>query len=441
MKTGDILAMAFLNLWRRKLRAFLTVLGMVIGMASIIVMVSLGIGINEAHRQTYESVGSLTTIEVNSYNWEIRDDGTYSSTEVELNDKAVELFRSMEGVSAVMPQVETWGYIKSGQYVASTSILGVNAEDAEQFGFKLSDGRMPQASGGNRIELVASAWMKEEFYNPRTGKSAYDWKTGESKISFDRSRFQLTFDSSNVYQDFNMGVSSDMESETVVRTPGKMYTLEVVGQQTQEGNNYAYYSLIDLDQLKKLAKQEKEYMHLELDKYNNVLVKCETVDDVKPVKDAISKMGYGTYSLQDQLDAAQKSTEQLRVLLGAIGGVALLVAAIGIMNTMLMSIYERTKEIGVIKVLGCRMRNIATLFLTEAAYIGLFGGILGLGVSYGLSAILNHFLLGESGLMSVIPVYLAVFAMAFSILVALLSGMYPAVRAMRLSALNAIRSE
>ncbi len=441
MRAGDILAMAFLNLWRRKLRAFLTVLGMVIGMASIIVMISLGIGINEAHRQTYESAGSLTTIEVSSYNWQVNDDGMYSSTEVKLDNKSVQTFRQMKGVSAVMPRIETWGYIKSGQYIAGVSILGIEAEEAEEFGFKLGSGRMPRATAGNRVEMVIGSWTMRDFYNPATGKQAYNWNTGTSRVSLEHSRFQLTFDSENVYSTYrsmDMGYEDDGSSG---RVPGKMYTLDIVGEQTEEGNNNAYYALMDMEQLMKLAKQNKDYMHINTDRYDSVLVKCARVEDVRGVKEEIARMGYGTYSLQDQLDAAQKSTEQLRYLLGAIGGVALLVAAIGIMNTMLMSIYERTKEIGVIKVLGCRMRNIAMLFLTEAAYIGLIGGLIGLGVSYGLSAVLNNFLLGESGMMSVIPVYLGIFALAFSIVVALLSGMYPAARAMRLSALSAIRSE
>ena len=110
------------------------------------------------------------------------------------------------------------------------------------------------------------------------------------------------------------------------------------------------------------------------------------------------------------------------------------------MNTMMMSIYERTKEIGIIKVLGCRMSNIAGLFLTEAAYIGFFGGALGLGLSYGLSLVLNNFL-EASGFKSVIPLYLAAGALVFSIMVALISGLYPAMRAMKLSPLAAIRNE
>jgi ABC-type antimicrobial peptide transport system permease subunit len=165
------------------------------------------------------------------------------------------------------------------------------------------------------------------------------------------------------------------------------------------------------------------------------------IDDVLTVQQQIQDMGYGASSLQDALKAAQESAKQLQMLLGAIGGVALLVAAIGIMNTMMMSIYERTRELGIIKVLGCRMSNIATLFLTEAAYIGFFGGALGLALSYTLSFVLNTAVLQSVGMSSVIPLYLSLGALLFSVVVALISGMYPAIRAMRLSALTAIRSE
>ena len=154
-----------------------------------------------------------------------------------------------------------------------------------------------------------------------------------------------------------------------------------------------------------------------------MLVKCNDIADVKAVKTAIENMGYGTYSAQDAVEMAEEQTARIQYLLGAIGGVSLLVAAIGI-----------------IKVLGCRMSNIAGMFLAESAFIGLFGGALGLGVSYGLGLVLNA-LLASSGLTSVIPLYLAVGAVAFSVLVGLLSGLYPAIRAMRLSPLAAIRNE
>ena len=103
-------------------------------------------------------------------------------------------------------------------------------------------------------------------------------------------------------------------------------------------------------------------------------------------------------------------------------------------------IFKNEIILDIIKVLGCRMGNIAGLFLAESAYIGLFGGTLGLAISYGLSLLLNG-LLADAGLKSIIPAALAFGAVAFSIVVALLAGLYPALRAMRLSPLAAIRNE
>ena len=135
-------------------------------------------------------------------------------------------------------------------------------------------------------------------------------------------------------------------------------------------------------------------------------------------------------------------------LLGGIGAVSLLVAAIGIANTMMMSIYERTKEIGVMKVLGCSLRNIREMFLLEAAFIGLLGGIAGNILSFVMSAAINV-IVGSSGAMSMgtdstisyIPWWLVLMSMVFAVLVGVLAGYFPAKRAMKLSPLAAIRNE
>lgn len=431
MKIRDLFSMAFMNLWRRKLRAFLTVLGMVIGVAAIIVMVSLGIGINESFRQNYEQAGSLTVIQVNSYR-EVQAKAGMSYArpqEVTLDDKSVQSFRQIQGVTAVMPLYQTWAGIRSGQYVSSLSIAGVDPKLAAEFGFDLSEGRMPEAAGA-KLEVVLGNGVLEGFYNPLNGKQAID-KDGNPKIKPESARFQITFDYTNL----------DPRAQGDPSVPkGKLYDAKIVGRMQQTGNN-SYYSLMDINTVKKLAKENKNWMGIDTKKYSTIWVKCADINQVEDINQQIKDMGYGTFSLQDALKAAQQSAAQLQMLLGAIGGVSLLIAAIGIMNTMMMSIYERTREIGIIKVLGCRMRNIAALFLTEAAYIGLFGGLIGLGLSYGLSAVMNVAVLQSVGMKSVIPVYLSLGAVAFSIFVALISGMYPAIRAMRLSALTAIRSE
>ena len=438
MSLKDMLTTAFLNLWRRKMRAFLTVLGMVIGVASIVVMVSLGIGIKQATIESFAGTGSLTTIRVNSWSYVSTGNGGGSSRQKKLDKKAMAEFKQITGVQAVMPLIETYGMLKSGRYITDASILGVTKEQAEQFGITLADGKIPGSSGGSVYEIALGAWTLQNFYNPDNGSQAVD-RNGNSKITAD-SRMQLTFDYRAARNKTIADITANAGDQEKVTPLGAFYKLKVVGTMDQGNNDFSYYCIMDATQLEKLAKANKDFTDYNSGSYQTVYVKCANIEDVKPVKNAITQMGYGTYSLQDAVEMAEKSTQNVQYLLGAIGGVALLVAAIGIMNTMMMSIFERTKEIGIIKVLVCRIDNIAGLFLTEAAYIGLFGGALGMGLSFGISALLNVFL-ASSGMRSIIPAYLVIGAVLFSIVVALVAGMYPAIRAMKLSPLAAIRNE
>ena len=116
MKFPDMLRTAFLNLWRRKLRAFLTVLGMVIGTSSIVVMVSLGVGMRQSMIESYASMGSLTNITVNNYRYVETADGGGTFKDVKLDDKAVNKIRKLPGVEGAMPQITAWGMAMSGKY-------------------------------------------------------------------------------------------------------------------------------------------------------------------------------------------------------------------------------------------------------------------------------------------------------------------------------------
>jgi putative ABC transport system permease protein len=438
MKISDLLSTAFLNLWRRKMRAFLTVLGMVIGVASIVVMVSLGIGIKQATIESFAGTGSLTTIRVNSWSYVSNGNGSGSSRQTKLNKKAVTQFKKIPGVEAVMPLVESYGMLKSGKYAVDASILGVTKEQAEKFGITLAKGELPGEGSATTYEIALGAWTLQSFYTPDNYRQAID-KNGNPKVTTE-SRMQLTFDYRNIYTQIVISKPDSGGDTEEVIPPGDFYNLKVTGIMDQDNNDFSYYCIMDAASLEKLAKANKKFTNFESNNYNSVLVKCANIEDVKPVKNMISDMGYGTYSLVDAVEMAEASTKNTQYLLGAIGGVALLVAAIGIMNTMMMSIFERTKEIGIIKVLGCRIDNIAGLFLAESAYIGLFGGALGLGLSFLTKLLLNQFL-ASSGLRSIIPAYLAFGAVGFSIIVAFAAGLYPAVRAMKLSPLAAIRNE
>ncbi len=106
--------------------------------------------------------------------------------------------KKIPGVTAVMPMIETWGMLKSGQYSSHITIQGVDIEEAEAFGYVLSEGRLPEKQGGSTFEIVFGSFTLMNFYNPRTGRDAMD-NEGNPKITMENGRFQLTFDDSNIY--------------------------------------------------------------------------------------------------------------------------------------------------------------------------------------------------------------------------------------------------
>ena len=190
--------------------------------------------------------------------------------------------------------------------------------------------------------------------------------------------------------------------------------------------------------------------------YNQVVVKAVDINHVADVQKTINADGYNTSSMEDIREPLQKEARQKMLLLGGLGAISLFVAAIGIANTMIMSISERTREIGIMKALGCYVRDIRVLFLSEAGAIGLIGGIIGVIISYIAMIVMNLISLGGpptfSNILlcitggeaitrtSVIPVWLILFAMVFSVFIGLASGFYPANKAVKISALEAIRS-
>ena len=135
----------------------------------------------------------------------------------------------------------------------------------------------------------------------------------------------------------------------------------------------------------------------------------------------------------------------MTLILGGIGSVAFIVSAIGIINTMLMSIYEREKEIGVMKVIGASIKDVRSLFLIESGFIGFFGGVIGLLISLGVGKIINVFMAGGGmfgtgdTIIAISPI-LAIVGVGFSSLVGVMAGYIPARRATKLSAIEALRS-
>jgi putative ABC transport system permease protein len=188
---------------------------------------------------------------------------------------------------------------------------------------------------------------------------------------------------------------------------------------------------------------------LEQDGYDTVIVRAQNLATVPAVSEAIQSFSLQTQSLEAILAVANQVLALLQALLGSVGALALLVAALGVANTMMMAIYERTREIGVLKALGASPGEIRLLFTTEAALIGLIGGVFGLIFGTLLGRLVDwaahRYLINEGvtgvGQLSVVPPWLAIGALIFAALIGLLAGLYPAARAARLDPVQALRHE
>ena len=437
MNRRDMIDMALRNLWKRRLRTALTVLGVVIGTASIVVMVSIGIGMNQGFASQLENWGSLQVIDVYPSGGMEYDKATDSMKQTkkqdELNAKAVENFRQMEHVEAVSPVINEYLYLVTGKLVADASIIGIEPGAMTALGYQVAEGRALTEEDSKAIVVGGSV----EFYNPKLSWEMRN-STEAPKVDVLNEKLSLTWD-------WNYGTRNADKSIKPIK-------VDAVGTLPADGNN-SWSIIMPIKELENLQKEKKKWEESQSEgntssnsrkskEYEHVMVKVDEIDNVQKVQQQIKDMGFRASSLTDQLEAMKETTRMLRLVLGAIGAISMVVAAISITNTMVMAIYERTKEIGIMKVIGASLKDIKGLFLTEAAFIGFSGGIIGIIVSYGASFLVNFVAQRQGSTMqSAIPIWLALGGVAFSTAVGVIAGYLPAKRAMKLSALMAIKTE
>ncbi|RHP45627.1 FtsX-like permease family protein [Clostridium sp. AF32-12BH] len=445
MKFVDLLAMSLKNLSRRKLRTALTVLGVVIGTASIVVMVSLGIGLSELNRELISSYGSLTEITVNNpYNGDSTKDPLY------LTDDVVKQMEKLPYVTGVYPMLQVDVLMQQGKYTSNVTLNGVPYEYLKKI--PLGQGTLSYSSDHELKLIYGNAII--QWFTDAKGNNTY-WETGElPNVDFMGKPMFVIFDTDTYYQSQNGGEDAPK--------PPKKYLLKadgVVEGGVDDYNSYAYnvYTRLDLleTQLKRIFKKKaipgqpttkkgKPYRYFI---YNSCSVNVDDIEHVGEVQKKLTDMGFQASSNADWMKQSEQQSNMIQAVLGGIGAVSLFVAAIGIANTMMMSIYERTKEIGIIKVLGCDMKVIRNMFLLESGFIGFMGGVVGLVFSAGISFAINHLLqigqtmTGMSGNISRIPLWLAAASVGFAVLMGMAAGFFPALRAMKLSPLAAIRNE
>ena len=453
MKLSDLLLMSISNLWKRKLRTVLTVLGVVIGITSIVVMMALGNGLKESMMESISNYSSITQITVNSErSW--NSDGKQQE-EIRLDDALVQELSSMEHVVGVSPKLTVSVLAKSGKYISWMNLCGMTQEGLASLKLPVGQGELPKEGG--ELTLFYGSSVLTDFYIEKTGIYPYWEKQEVPDIDLMESPIFIIFDTDAYWSSKNSGSDPD----TPVTKAPKKYLVKTSGVMEGEPGEWTMNSsnvYCDMEalkiQLKRVFKKNpipgqptrkngKPYNELF---YTELVVQVDEMENVQALTTMLQDQGYNAYSDAEWIQSQTEQMNTIQLVLGAIGAVSLLVAAIGITNTMMMSIYERTKEIGVMKVLGCDIRNIQALFLMEAGFIGFIGGIVGIIFSYGLSIVINS-LLGASQVMGMtgdicrIPGWLPLLAVLFAIVIGMIAGFLPSLRAMRLSPLAAIRNE
>ena len=438
MKPRDLFRYGCTNLFRRKTRTILTALSMAVGVMCIVVLISVGLGYEQAYRESIEAMGSLTKIDVTPAN------SDYGRTAV-LNEKAVEAFRGIDGVEAVTPVLQQSAYIATGNFVNMVRVYGIDLSTAESF--MLTPERGTIAEEGTHLHPEV---MFTDDVSAGLANKAKDWEPaldedGNPLVDLLEAPVRMTFDYSNL--------TGEAKADTDGRAlpSGNLYNLRVTGICSTLNNNFTSSAFMAYDRLEEMVQANANYLGAATETktaeekangptYDLVWVKVKNVNDVQRIVKLIRDTGLNTYSLNDMLETVRTQSRQIQGMLGALGGIAVLISAICVANTMMMSITERTREIGVLKVLGTIRGDIFKMFLTEALIVGVIGGAAGLILSF-IAKWLIPVIFASQELRCVLPWWLAVCGVVFAGAVAIAAAWMPARKATLISPNEAIRSE
>ena len=466
MKISDEISLSARNLLRRKGRTVLTLVGVVIGTCMVVLMISLGIAQTKTNEEMLQSWGDLTQVQIYGYGTMMGSDGK----PLYLDDAAITNIKQIPHVAAATPYAQAYnleGEITAGRNGRYTSdiynLIGIDPTALEPMGFALQSGSWP-----TNIPASEKATKLQVLVGSSTGYNFQDSR--KSYNSPKRYRYEGQTDANGKELPPFVDIDKDKMTLTIKTGEGsteksRSWELEVVGVLEPDGAK-GYWTqsgiVLRIQDMKMLQKIYNDMTKTkeESKSYEQVYVKVDDLSNVTDVETAIHDMGFtNTYSMNQQREEMQKQVMNSQMIFGGIAAVSLLVAAINIINTMTMAIYERTREIGVMKVLGCELGNIRTMFLLESSTIGFIGGLIGLGISLIASFVLNnlstlgqgldlsglmgggYYMGGGGGTISIIPPWLMLAALVFATLVGLVAGILPANKAVKISALEAIRHE
>jgi putative ABC transport system permease protein len=447
VKLRDLTELAARNLHEAMLRNSLTTLGIGVGVASLVAMLSLGVGLQQLASQRLSNPGLFNAVIVTPRNnirggFSRRVDGTNGTPpapEMPLDDDARKKFAAMPNVEEVYPEIRFPTEIHYNRNPYPTVVAGVpqsakvsgayddmqgqffSGPDAQEAIVQIELARQLSAANPNAVigQEITLNYAEREELAPAAG--------GAISGGF-----------SVVPREDKLKIIGTTESEPV----------------TGAGGFGQVRLMIPLEVAEKLQAAQVNDLRAVLgnnsgrNNYASLTVRVGSARQVQAVEDNIKAMGYGAFSLLDISRNLRLVFAVFDLLLGAFGSLALVVASLGIVNTLVMAILERRREIGILKALGASDADVKSLFFTEAGCMGVAGGILGVILGWGIGRAITfgaNFYLHRQNLPSIeltsVPWWMALGAIAFSIGVSLAAGFYPASRAARLNPVEALRYE
>jgi len=460
MRMSDYIEQACGNLWKKKLRTFLTTGGVVIGIGALVSMFAFGQGVQQNIKDQFEEMDLLNYINVSARhdarrnrfgsdpdapqaNDEPNEPAGDAAERVEvLDDDFIDEVMQIEGVEAAFPEMRFPAQIRLGEREQFTLVQVVTARACGSELVQLRSGQ-PYASDEPNEAMISDSLLR------RLGNKKPETAAGQE------------VEIRTITLDFGFGSLMRMafgRGDQRLPISSKRYPFKIVGVIERMGFGGALPIRSDVfippgaaDRMRKLVLTSVSDFFQPAEKmagYSTVTVRVASPRLVADVKAELEERGLRTFALMDQLDEMKKGFVIMDMFLLAIGMIGMTVASLGIVNTMVMSILERYREIGIMKAVGATDGDVQKIFLFESGVIGFLGGLFGLALGWAVSGIINVVVNGLSSREGVphihyfsFPWWLCLGAIAFSILVSLIAGIFPTIRAAAVDPVVALRHD
>ncbi|MBI3933924.1 MAG: ABC transporter permease [Acidobacteria bacterium] len=459
MKLPDLVEMATSNLRNSALRNGLTTVGISVGIASLVAMLSLGVGLQQLAGQRLSRSGLFDTVVVSAWNSsrQMAQDGEPGGPPLPqdgipavLDEAARRKIEQIPAVIEAQPEIRFVGEVKvdGKSYITSVAGLAPSARDDEAF--DTLQGSF--FSGPTASEAVVKLEFAQEWdqKNPQAilGKNLvlrYAERRALEPDPADDAGFSSEEDASDEGYGFTV-----VRRELAVRVVGLVEQDPFGGMRSSSrARVYLPTALVETLNIMQASDLRGAVQADKMQKtYQSLMARVSNPAHVAQVEEAIRKMGFRTFSILDAARSLQRFFVILDLFLGIFGSMALAVASLGIVNTLVMAVLERRREIGIMKALGASDRDIRRLFFAEAGTMGFFGGLIGVAIGWAIALGINWgtaYYLRQRDFppetVAAVPWWLVGAAVGFAVIVSLAAGIYPAARAAKLDPVQAIRYE